>query len=201
MKSLKESLFDRDLISKDIKFKFAGLEINPMPVIYKRGKFQFADSWDELSYKKACGLKEGSTYFSWDDCHDIKIGQWRVPTEREWEKIINRGIDTYDFFVVDSIPYQVIYPDNYEIEIVRSKNISKEQLDKFCSRGCLPIPFTGFYFSIAKKWRDKGLYGDLWTSTASQKLETAYYAMLSERGIRVLSFNKDLPYFPVLLVK
>ena len=200
MKSLKESLFDGDLVSKNIKFTFAGLEINPMPVIYKHGKFQSADSWDELSYKKVFGLKEGSTYFNWDQCHDVKIDKWRLPSQEEWEKIINRGL--HEFIIVDGEDAILIYPDNY-VKKVKSKRMTKKMQKEYIEQGCIFLPNVG-YHSTNLNWYETPGYS--WTSTQCESLGNMYAYLLGwyiypPRMFVDIKGDKQETYSIIMLVK
>ena len=196
MKSLKESLFDRDLVSKDIKFTFAGLEINPMPVIYKHGKFQFAKSWDELSYKKVFGLEEGSTYFNWDQCHNLKIDRWRVPTEREWQAILDRELHVY--VKVGKEQGYILFPDNYE-----KKNLdilTKSQLEEYINRGCIFLPFTGYCGGIRiLTWYSQEC-GEYWSSTERSGVYS-YFLQCSRGFAGINNASKTNIHLPIILTK
>ena len=208
MKSLKESLFDSDIVSKDIKFTFAGLEINPMPVIYKHGKFQFAKSWDQLSYKKKFGLKEGSTYFNWHQCDGINIKGWRLPTEKEWQKILARRL--HYPIEIDEEEGWLFYPDNYPLEI-NPEITTKDQLKECIEHGCIFLHATSCHYKDihSQHWGyiSHG-YGCYWTSTtrvcAGEVKEDDAIAMYF--NTRNVSFslgygNKLINYYPIILVK
>lgn len=221
MKSLRESLFDKDLDKKDLKPTFAGFEINPMPVIYKGGKFRFARDWNELSRGKVYGLEEGSTYFNWEQCHDVKIGSWRVPAESEWKKIINRGM--HDIVRTGKQKGIIFYPDYFDPALrIKKTLITSDQLDEYLKIGCVFLSYTGFYLNTGTssngswddsngswdsiQFNDVGYY---WSSTEvsyTSVVPRAYSLsfQLERRGAYVSSNcqnMKERNYFPLILIK
>lgn len=81
---------------------FAGLEICPAPLYYNGTGFEIKDTdWNHDSYNSEYGLQAGSYYFNWEQCHNVKINGWRLPTRAEFEKLITtstsvRPGSTYD---------------------------------------------------------------------------------------------------------
>ena len=215
MKSLQESLFDKDIDKKDLKPSFAGFEINPTPVIYKGGKFQFARGWNELSREKIYGLEDGSTYFNWEQCHDVKIGHWRVPTEGEWKKIINRGM--HDIVRTGKQKGIIFYPDYFDLTLrIKKTLITSDQLDEYLKMGCVFLSYTGFYYDIPGEinrgswnniqFNDAGYY---WSSTETFYTSIAPRAyslcfQLEQGRAYVVSDCQNIKernYFPLILIK
>ena len=213
MKSLQESLFDKDIDKKDLKPTFAGFEINPMPVIYKGGKFQFARGWNELSREKIYGLEDGSTYFNWEQCHDVKIGSWRVPAESEWRKIVNRGM--HDIVRTGKQKGIIFYPDYFDPTLrIKKTLITSDQLDEYLKMGCVFLSYTGFYYDNADtlsngSWNDLQFHdvGYYWSSTEVPYIPSRSYSLIFrlERGRTYVGSDcqnmKERNYFPLILIK
>ena len=132
---------------------YGGLQISSGPVIFTDNKFKIGGDWKLNSYVKAYGKTEGSTYFNWEECHDIKFklptGEtWRVPTNEDIRKILRnkRNGTIYNGFLharfaLISInkPFAkkylknennglIIFPDNKIIKGVKIKYINKDEI-------------------------------------------------------------------------
>ena len=172
-----------------------------MPVIYKHGKFQFAKSWKKLSFGKQFGLEEGSTYFNWDECRNTKIGQWRMPTRKEWQNIIDRNL--HEFISVGKIGGYIFYPDNY-IKKVDTNVLSDSQLDEYIKQGCVFLPLAGYRYTNVDKdgnWHGWNIAINCWTSTFYTGV-TAYYLHGSDSSIRAdINGGKSNYHYPIFLIK
>ena len=118
------------------KYTFNGFKISSGPVYYDGSKFQISDSWKGTSYGKIFGLKKGSYFFTWDDCHDINIDSYRLPTKDELTSIIYgwhrdgatvNGINNckYSLIQLDNIEYI----DVSEYDMTQFKNVNIKTLN------------------------------------------------------------------------
>lgn len=85
---------------------FAGFELSPGPLYYNGTSYEMKDDWTVNSYYSVHGENAGSTYFSFEQMGNLfekagfahsdgdidnvlrPFGDWRIPTEDEWQAII-----------------------------------------------------------------------------------------------------------------
>ena len=237
MKELNKYLIEKLSLTNKTKFfknfKFGGLNISTGPVYYDGSNFKISNSWkdNEYSYKKIHGLEKESFYFNWDQCHDINIDDYRLPTKDELNKIINgkrkgsivngnegvryaliqlKGLTYCDYSTPNGI---LLFPDNRTMEGIKlsginnetqTTGVTEEELNEYLEQGCVFMPCGGYYYDYIHHIFDYGgSYGYYWSSTENNRnLSIAYTLEFSARDVDLNNAHgKDDTYLPIFLVR
>ena len=232
MKDINKYLIEKLSLSSNSKFKrentFAGLAISSGPVYYSKHNFKISNSWkDNDSYKKKFGLKNGSYYFNWDQCHNIEINDYMLPTKDEWNKIINgprKGSVVndnkdarYALIQLTGVSHAgsstpnglLLFPDDETISgktlsginnTTQTIGVTEEELNEYLDQGCVFLPASGNYYN--DDWNLGGYYGGYWSSTGDNT-SSAYTFDFNDADIytdNYTDYKSDL-YLPILFVK
>ena len=103
--TLMAELYGGDVDDED-PYIFGDVKLSKGPLKYTDGEYVVTEDWTENSYNSVYGKNEGSTYFNYieigelfektgfstsDGCIETNYdhaGGWRLPTKKEWEKIL-----------------------------------------------------------------------------------------------------------------
>ena len=174
---------------------FAGLEISPGILTIKDGKPTFLESFKENSYGKAFGINEGSTFFSLENIENLSDSipdGWRLPTAKEWKRILTRKGDVRPGSMVNGYPFShyafmsvkfantgktvnalMIFPDGETIKGRylyktdaghQTPGLTEKDVNEYISQGAAVIYGLGHYDMLNGMWTENGLSGFYWSS-------------------------------------